>query len=332
MKNNSMKAAMFSKYGPPDVYRLTRIKKPVPKQNEVLIKVHASTATSAEKLMRTGKPYWGRLILGLVKPKKKYRIPGLEIAGEIIEKGSKVTKFKTGDKIFGFCGFNPGACAEYKCLSENASIALKPKNLNWSESAASVDGATTALFFLKEKANIQAGQKILVIGASGSIGTFAIQLSKYFKAEVTGLCSSKNVELVKELGANHIIDYTCEDFTKGTNKYDIIFDTVGKSSYIKSKKVLNENGIYLPTAGLLNNLLMLWTTVLKKLSLSASGKRVICGMSVNKKEALELIKQLSEKEIVKPVIDKIFPLSGIIDAHKYVAQGHKVGNVAISIC
>ena len=252
-----MKAIVYERYGPPEVLQPQEVEKPAPKDNEVLIKVYTTTATAAEGMMRSGKPYWGRIILGLVKPSKKYRILGLELAGEIEAVGKDVSRFKPGDQVYGFRGFGTGALAEYKCMAEKESLALKPANLTYEEAAAVVDGATTALFFLRDKANIQRGQKVLIIGASGSIGTYAVQLASYFGAEVTGVCSTTNLELVKSLGADRVIDYTQEDFTQSSETYDIIFDTVGKSSFSRCKGSLKKNGCYLPTVGLFNYVLML---------------------------------------------------------------------------
>ena len=319
-----MKAIVYEKYGPPDVLQLKEVEKPTPKDNEVLIKIYATTATAAEGMMRTGKPLWGRLILGIIKPRKKYRILGLELAGEIEAVGKDVSRFKPGDQVYGFRGFGTGALAEYKCMAEEGSLALKPANMTYEEAAATVDGATTALFFLRDKANIQRGQKVLIIGASGSIGTAAVQLARNFGAEVTGVCSTTNLELVKSLGADKVIDYTKEDFTKSDEAYDIIFDTVGKSSFSRCKGSLKKNGCYLPTVGLINYVLMLWTKII-------GGKKVIAGMSVEKREALIFIRELIEAGKLKPVIDKHYSLEQAAEAHRYVEKGHKKGNVVITV-
>lgn len=319
-----MKAVVYTKYGPPDVLQLKEVEKPSPKDNEVLIKVYATTATAAERMMRSGKPYWGRIILGLIKPRKKYRILGLELAGEIEAVGKDVRRFKPGDQVYGFRGFGTGALAEYKCMAEEDSLALKPVNLSFEESAAIVDGATTALFFLRDKANIQPEQNVLIIGASGSIGTYAVQLAQYFGAEVTGVCSTSNLDWVKSLGANKVIDYTQEDFTQNGETYDIIFDTVGKSSFLRCKRSLKRKGCYLPTTGLFNYVLTLWTLLF-------GGKRVISGMSVEKNDALIFIKTLIEAGKLKPVIDKHYPLEQAAEAHRYVDKGHKKGNVVITV-
>jgi NADPH:quinone reductase-like Zn-dependent oxidoreductase len=320
--NATMKAVVQTKYGSPDVLQLKQIEKPIPKDSEVLIRICATTVTAADCMMRKGEPLWGRIILGLRKPSRK--ILGLELSGEIEAVGKDVKRFKKGDKIYGFTGFGLGAHAEYTCMPEQGSLALKPVNKTYEEAAAAVDGASTALFFLKDRANIQSGQKVLINGASGSIGTYAVQLAKYFGAEVTGVCSTRNIDLVKSLGADKVIDYTREDFTKNGETYDIIFDTVGKSSFSKCMTALKKNGCYLPTTGLQNNFLMLWTSI-------RGGKKVISGMSIQKNEALVVLKKLIEADKLKIVIDKCFPLEQLAEAHRYAETGHKKGNVVITV-
>jgi NADPH:quinone reductase-like Zn-dependent oxidoreductase len=320
-----MKAILYSEYGSPDVLQLKEISKPVPKDNEVLIKVHATTVTTADGMMRSGESLAGRIILGLRKPRKKFKIPGLELAGEIETTGKDVKRFKKGDQVYGFTGFGPGAYAEYKCIPEEGSLAIKPRNISYGEAAAVVDGASTALFFLKNKANIQSGEKVLINGASGSIGTFAVQLAKYFGAEVTGVCSTTNLEFVNSLGADKLIDYTKEDFTEKNETYDIIFDTVGKSSFSRCKDSLKKNGRYIVTVmGLAPILQTLWTGVI-------GNKKVIFNMSIEKTEALIFIKELIEAGKLKPVIDRYYPLEQIVEAHSYVEKGHKKGNVVITV-
>lgn len=327
-----MKAIVYTKYGPPEVLHLQEVEKPAPKDNEVLIKVHATTVTPSECLMRSGDSFAGRIILGLRKPSKKYQILGLELAGEIEAVGKDVKRFRKGDQVFGFTGFEPGAYAEYKCMPETGSLLIKPANLTYEEAVTVVDGATTALFFLKDKAHLQSGQKVLIYGASGSIGTFAIQLAKYFGAEVTGVCSTANLELVKSLGADRVIDYTKEDFTKSAETYDIIFDTVGKSSFSQCKGSLKKNGRYLVTVmGLAPVVQTLWTGVTGGLPGRQTGKKVIFAMSIEKTEALIFLKELIEAGKIKPAIDRCFPLEQIAEAHRYVEKEHKKGNVAITV-
>ncbi|MBI5458214.1 NAD(P)-dependent alcohol dehydrogenase [Methanobacterium sp.] len=318
-----MKAIVYTKYGSPDVLEFKEVEKPTPKDNEVLIRVCATSVTAADCLMRRGDTFISRVFLGFRKPRR--RILGTEIAGEIEETGKDVNRFKKGDQVYGFTGFGLGAYAEYNCMPENGSLVLKPTNMNYSEAVAVVDGASTALFFLKDKANIQNGQKVLILGASGSIGTFAIQIAKYFGAEVTGVCSNANLDLVKSLGADKVIDYTKDDFTKNSEKYDIIFDTVGKSSFSQSKRSLKKNGKYiLTTGGLMDRFLMLWTALL-------GGKKQITGMSIEKTESLIFIKRLIEAKRIKLVTDRCYNLEQIAKAHGYVEKGHKRGNVIITM-
>jgi NADPH2:quinone reductase len=272
-----MKVIACTQYGPPEVLMLEEVDKPVPRADEVLIRVHATTVTAADCLMRRAETLMSRLVLGLRRPRPKYRIMGLELAGVVEQIGRRVTRFQVGDPVFGFTGFSAGAYAQYKCISEQGSIALKPERLSYEESAAVVDGATTALYFLRERARIQKGDKVLVIGASGSIGTAAVQLARYFGAEVTGVCSTANLELVTSLGADRVIDYTREDFTRSAEAYDIIFDTVGKSSFSRCKRSLAPRGRYLVTVGGFLHLmaLTLWTALLGR-KRCISGPRTWC--------------------------------------------------------
>lgn len=317
-----MKAIVYTTYGPPDVLEVKEVAKPAPRGNEVLIKVHATTVTAADGLMRRGEPLWGRIILGLRRPRKK--LLGIELAGEIESVGKDVKRFRKGDQVYGFTGFRLGAYAEYTCMPEEGSLVTKPANMTYEEAAATVDGASTALFFLRDKASIQSGQKVLIIGASGSIGSAAVQLARQFGAEVTGVCSSTNVDLVTSLGADKVIDYTEEDFTNNGETYDIIFDTVGKSSFSRCKGSLKANGCYLPTVGLINHILMLWTSI-------TGGKKVITGMSIEKRAALIFLRELIEAGKLKSVIDRRYPLEQIAAAHRYVDKGHKKGNVVITV-
>ncbi len=319
-----MKAVVYEKYGSPEVLQIKEIEKPVPKDEEVLIKINATTVNSGDVRLRKADPFLVRLYFGLIKPKKK--ILGVDLAGVIEAVGKNVKLFKEGDKVFGST-FDHGleAHAEYKCLPENAVLSTIPENIKFEEAAAVFFGGHTALHYLR-KGNIKKGQKVLIYGASGSLGTAAVQLAKYFETEVTGVCSSANAELVKSIGADKVIDYTKEDFSKSTESYNIIFDTVGKSPYSWCVKSLKKNGFYLRAVHIspLPVLRGMWTSL-------TSSKKVIGGVAHEKKEDLIFLKELIESGKFKPVIDKVYPLEQIADAHSYVEKGHKKGNVVITL-
>ncbi len=325
MASNKMKAVVCTKYGPPEVLKVTEVKKPVPADNEVRIKIFATAVTVGDSRVRSFNvppSFWlpARLALGIRKPKRA--ILGSVFAGEVESTGRYVKLFKTGDKVFGSNGHRFGAYTEYLCMPENGCVAVKPSNLTYEESAAIPWGGITALHFLKE-GNINKGQKVLIYGASGAVGTSAVQLAKYFGAEVTGVCSSANLDLVKSIGADNVIDYLSEDFTKNGKTYDIIFDTVGKSSVSGSVKSLKKGGVYLhavvtPALGIL----MLFASI-------AGGKKITGGTFIPKAEDLIFLKELAEAGHIKPVIDRIYPPEQIVEAHRYVDTGHKKGNVVI---
>jgi NADPH:quinone reductase-like Zn-dependent oxidoreductase len=320
-----LKAIIYNKYGSPDVLIPQDLEKPKPKPSEVLIKVFATTVTSADCMMRRGDTLLSRILLGLTKPRKRYQILGTEFSGRIEEVGGMVKKFNKGDEVYAFRGFGTGCYAQYKCMSANGSLAIKPKNMSFEEAASVVDGASTALFFIKEKAKIQKGQRVLINGAAGSIGTFSVQLAKYFGAEVTGVCSTKNVELVKSLGADKVVDYTKEDFAETGDTYDIIFDTVGKSSFAHCKKVLKSNGKYISTV------MTLKLIIQSLLTRPVNKKKVIFAMSLNKNEALNYLRTLIEDGKLKTIIDRQYTLEELQVAHEYVEKGHKKGNVVITL-
>jgi NADPH:quinone reductase-like Zn-dependent oxidoreductase len=322
-----MKAIVYHEYGSPDVLKLEELEKPIPKDNEILVKVYATTVTVADIRSRSFTvplSFWlpARIALGFRKPKKA--ILGVELAGEIDSVGKDVKLFKKGDQVFAATLISYGAYAEYKCLPEDAAISIKPSNISYEEAAALPIGARTALHYLR-KAKVQPRQKVLVYGASGSVGTYAVQLARYFGAEVTGVCSTTNLELVKSLGADKVIDYTVEDFSTKDETYDVIFEAVDKSSFSACMRSLKEDGIYLNVTVPAPGIRMLWTKMM-------SGKKLFLGENPPEKaEDLTFLKELVEAGKLKPVIDKGYPLEKIVEAHRYVDKGHKKGNVVITV-
>ena len=326
-----MKAIVWTKYGPPDVLQLKEVAKPVPKDNEVLIKVHAATVTAADTEFRRLKlpllfsiPL--RLYLGLRKP-TRITILGTEFAGEIVSAGKDVTRYQPGDQVFGYTGLGMGTYAEYMCLSEKPSgmagvLARKPANVTYEEAAAVPFGGLEALHCLR-KANIQSGQKVLIIGAGGSIGTYAVQLAKHYGAEVTAVDKTGKFEMLRSIGADHVIDYTQEDFTKSGQTYDVILDAVGKSSFSGSLRSLKENGTYLnANPGLFSRV---------RRTSKTSSKRLIPWTAGYTANNLLALKELIEAGTIKAIIDRSYPLEQIAEAHRYVETGHKKGNVVITL-
>ncbi len=323
-----MKAVIQTQYGSPEVLQLVDVQKPIPADNEVLVKVHATTVTATEAVFRQGKPYFSRLFTGFRKP--KIQTLGEELAGEVVAVGKDVATFKIGDQVFGTAGPDFGANAEYLCIPQDEVLVSKPSNLTCEEAAGSVDGFLTALPFLRDTGHIQSGQSVLINGASGSVGAAAVQIAKYYGAEVTGVCSAANVEMVRSLGADDVIDYTKEDFTQNGQTYDLIFDTVGKITFSHSKKSLKPEGIFLEAGmgmGTMGAVLMTSLFGSKKAKIAATGLRP----PHERVKDLNLLKELMEAGTIIPVIDRCYPLEQIAEAHRYVDTGRKKGNVVIVI-
>lgn len=319
-----VKAALFTEYGPPESLRLGEVEVPRPGRGEILIRVRATTVTRAECMMRRGDSAMARLVLGLRGPRKRYRVLGSELAGEVVEVGEGAARFKAGDRVYGFTGFRQGAHAEYACVAEKASIAAIPAGVGYEEAASLADGATTASFFLRGRARLRAGQRVLVIGASGSIGVSAVQIAAAIGAEVSGVCSGRNVELVRSLGAARVFDYEREGFSASGEAWDVIFDTLGVGSFAACKRSLSPGGIYLRTTGGLPDLARTaWTAVL-------GGKREIYAMSIDKREDLAYLNDLLSRKGIKSVVDRRYALGDIAEAFAYVETGRKRGNVVVT--
>jgi len=324
-----MRAVVFDRYGPPDVLRLEDVQRPVPKEAEVLVKVHATTVNrldcaTREANRRSGLAlsFMSRLVFGLRRPKR--RVLGTEFAGEVEAVGAAVREFAVGDKVFGTSGLSFGAHAEFVCMRESARIAHMPAGMTFAEAAPICDGALNALTCLKQ-ADLRKGRRILIYGASGAIGTAGVQLARYFGADVTAVCNTKNLELVKSLGADRVIDYTQEDFTRNGQTYDVIFDAVGKHSFRRCRGSLEPRGIYLPTDGFANLILALVTPRL-------GGKKVLFQIPPRQtKQDVLFLKELIEAGKYRPVIDRRYPLEDVVEATRYVETEQKTGNVVLTI-
>lgn len=330
-----MKAVVYTEYGSPDVLHMAELEEPTPKDHEIQIKVRATSVNFGDLMARNMKavtpgsftmpaPLWlpTRLVFGWNKPKNP--ILGAVFAGDVESVGKDVTRFKVGDPVFGYLGATMGAYAEYVCMAEDGNVAIKPHNMSYEEASTIPYGAIMAVPLLK-KANIQPGQKVLINGASGAIGSMAVQLAKHYGAEVTGVCGTPRMEFVKSLGADKVIDYTQEDFTKNGETYDVIFDVLGKSSFSACHHSLTSNGIYLLVSFKTGQVLqMLWTSLF-------SSKKVICALSPEKTDDIVLVKDLIEAGEVTTVVDRCYPLEQAADAHRYSEAGHRKGHVVITV-
>ncbi|MFN0200068.1 MAG: NAD(P)-dependent alcohol dehydrogenase [Bacteroidia bacterium] len=317
-----MKAVIYKQYGSPEVLQLMDVEKPIPKNHEILLRIKATAVNSGDVRLRKADPFGVRLMYGLIKP--KINILGSVFSGEVESIGKDVTLFKVGDHVFGHTDMRFGTYAEYKCLPEKGSLALKPANITHTEAAVIPFGGTTALHFIK-KAAIKQGQKVLVVGASGAVGSAAVQLAKSFGAHVTGVCSTANIALVKSIGADEAIDYTKEDFTQNGMTYDVIFDAVNTISITRSLKSLDKKGtMILSAAGMSEMFQDLWISM-------TNSRKVLTGIISHKAEDIIFLKELVETGKFKPVIDRTYSLEKMAEAHTYVEKGHKKGNVAIEI-
>lgn len=317
-----MNAAVYNQYGTPEVLQLTALTKPNPEDNEILVKIHATAVTSADSRLRKADPFAVRFFFGLFKPKKP--ILGGVLSGEVEAVGKNVQKFKVGDPVFGSAFPQFGAYAEYICLPETAALVIKPKNVSHEEAAALPFGGMTAVHFLR-KVEIRPGQKVLIYGASGAVGTAAVQIAKFFGAEVTGVCSTTNIDMVKSLGADKVIDYTQTDFEKSGEQYDVVYETVNKASFSSCIAALKNNGTLILGAGMPIEILRgVWISL-------TSSKKVVSGVALETAEAVSFLQKLAEAGQLKAVIDKKYPLEQIVEAHGYVDKGHKKGNVVIQL-
>jgi NADPH:quinone reductase-like Zn-dependent oxidoreductase len=325
-----VKAILHTQYGPPDLLQLKEVEIPTPKANEVLIAIHATTVSTGDCNVRNftfvtkSMLPIAKLMFGIRKPWKT-RVLGTELAGEVERAGKDVTRFKTGDRVIASPGAAGGGHAQYACLPETGAVAIKPDSLSWEQAVAIPFGANTALYFLRDLGKIRAGQDLLIIGASGAIGSAGVQLAKHFGARVTGVCSGTNVALVKALGADGVIDYTREDFTENGNTYDLIFDVVGGTTFQRCQSSLKPNGVFLQNIMELSDIVrVFWTSI-------AGGRKIKGGVAIGNMANMRLITALAEAGTLRPVIDRSYPLERIAEAFKYVEQGHKKGNVVITV-
>jgi 2-desacetyl-2-hydroxyethyl bacteriochlorophyllide A dehydrogenase len=322
-----MKAIIYTKYGPPEVLQLKEVDKPVPKDNEVLVKIIAASVNPADWHMIRGEPVFARVVFGFFKPKKL--IPGIDIAGQVEAVGKNVKEFRPGDEVFGDTGWG-GAFAEYVCVNENR-LVLKPANISFEEASTVSVAGITALQSLRDKGQIKSGQKVLIIGASGGVGTFAVQIAKYFGAEVTGVCSTRNLDLVRSIGADKVIDYTKEDFTNSSQKYDLIIDNVANRSVVNLKRALNPNGVCVIVGFTSVSLMFQYMFLGPLVSMFGSKKIISLGTANLNKKDLDFLRELLATGKVKPVIDRTYPLNEVPEAIRYLEVGHARGKVVITI-
>jgi len=330
-EGSDLKAALNTAFGSADLIQITEVDKPVPGEDQVLIKIRATTVSTGDCNMRNftfvhkSMVPMARLMFGIAKPWKA-RILGTQLAGEVEAVGSKVKRFKVGDRVFASTGMAAGGHAQYACMPQDGVIAIMPDKLSWGEAAAIPFGADTALFYLRDQGRIRAGHELVVVGASGSVGTAAVQLGKHFGARVTAVCSGRNAALVKSLGADEVIDYTQQDFTANGKTYDLILDTVAASSFARCRDSLKPDGVFLPCSMSVTDMLFRipWTSMM-------GGKKLKGGVAIDSAERMTLIKELVEAGKLRPVIDRSYPLEQIAEAFKYVEQGHKKGNVVVTV-
>jgi NADPH:quinone reductase-like Zn-dependent oxidoreductase len=320
-----MRAVVHDRYGPPEVLRLADVERPVPEEDQVLVKVHATTVNRTDCHIRQAKPFFWRFFAGLLRPRRK--ILGSELAGEVEAVGTAVSEFEIGDHVFGIQGYNQlsGAHAEFICMRERAPLAHKPAGVTFEEAAAVCDGALSALTCLR-RADLRKGQRVLVYGASGSIGTAGVQLAKYFGAHVTAVCNTKNVELMRSLGGDEVIDYLQEDFTKNGKTYDVVFDAVGKHSFRRCRRSLKPGGIYLAT-----DLGFMWHVPILAVLTRIGDKKVTLPIGKYTKEDVLFLKELIEAGKYRAVIDRRYPLEDVVEATRYVETGQKTGNVVLNL-
>ena len=330
LRKTLVKAILHTRYGSPDLLQLKEVDKPLPRDNEILVAIHATTVSTGDCNMRNftfvtkSMLPLARLMFGIGAPWKA-RVLGTELAGEVERAGKHVTRFKAGDRVVASTGMSGGGHAQYACIPETGALAIVPDSLNWEEAVAIPFGANTALYFLRDLGRIQAGQELLIIGASGSIGSAAVQLAKHFGATVTAVCSGANAEMVKSLGADKVIDYTKEDFTRNGEAYDLIFDIVGATTFDRCQHSLKSQGVFLQNImGLTDMVRVLWTSI-------AGGKQLKGGVAMENVQRMNFIADLAAAGKLKPVIDRCYPLEQIAEAFKHVERGHKKGNVVITV-